>query len=104
MEAPLHPCAIVLYAMRALRAAAVGEPIPTAPPPPPDPARVERAADYAGTYAVSSGSSLQVRADGDRLSLIDAGKTIALYPRGGDTFWADDPKYATFLLAFRPRR
>ncbi len=100
VEAPLHPCAIVLYAMRALRAAAAGEPIPAAPPPPPDPARVERAADYAGTYAAASGSSLQVTADGDRLSLVDAGKTIALYPRGSDTFWADDPKYATFLLAF----
>jgi CubicO group peptidase (beta-lactamase class C family) len=100
VEAPLHPCAIVLYAMRALRAAAAGEPIPAAPPPPPDPARVERAADYAGTYAGASGSSLQVAADGDRLSLIDAGKTIALYSRGSGTFWADDAKYATFLLAF----
>jgi len=101
VEAPLHPCAIVLYAMRALRAAAAGEPIPAAPPPPPDPARVDHAADYAGTYTGASGSALQVTADGERLSLTEAGKTIALYPRGGDTFWADDPKYATFLLAFR---
>ena len=29
---------------------AAGEPIPAAPPPAPDPARVARAADYAGTY------------------------------------------------------
>jgi len=100
VEAPLHPCAIVLYAMRALRAAAAGEPIPAAPPPPLDPARVERAADYAGKYAGANGSPLEVVADGDRLSLVDAGKTISLYPRGGGTFWADDPKYAMFLLAF----
>jgi hypothetical protein len=32
--------------------------------------------------------------------MTDAGKTIPLYPRGPGLFWADDPKYAIFLLAF----
>jgi hypothetical protein len=36
----------------------------------------------------------------DRLALLDGSKRIALYPRGDDTFWADDPNYATFLLLF----
>ncbi|MBV8345907.1 MAG: beta-lactamase family protein [Candidatus Eremiobacteraeota bacterium] len=99
VEAPLHPCAIVLYAMRVLRAQSLGQPIP-APPAYPDPARVERANDYAGTYGSADGAMLQVAAARDRLFLIDGGKRIALCPRGADRFWADDPKYATFLLAF----
>jgi D-alanyl-D-alanine carboxypeptidase len=99
VEAPLHPCAIVLYAMRVLRAQSLGEPLPKAPPPP-DPAHVDRAADYAGTYTAPNAASLRVVAERDRLYLIDGGKPIALYPRGTDLFWADDSNYATFLLAF----
>ena len=99
VEAPLHPCAIVLYAMRVLRAQSVGEPLPT-PPPAPDPANVARASEYAGTYTGANGSSLSVVAASDRLYLVDAAKRIALYRRGRDLFWADDPRFAIFLLAF----
>jgi len=99
VEAPLHPCAIVLYAMRVLRAQSVGEPLPP-PPPAPDPAKVARASEYAGTYAGENGSSLSVVAASDRLYLVDAAKRIALYRRGRDLFWADDPRFAIFLLAF----
>ncbi|HEY6327315.1 MAG TPA: hypothetical protein VIW73_12465, partial [Candidatus Cybelea sp.] len=99
VEAPLHPCAIVLYAMRVLRAQSLGQPIP-APPAAPDPARVGRPGDYPGAYTSPSGALLQVVAVRDRLFLIDGGKRIALYPRGQDQFWADDPNYAMFLLAF----
>jgi D-alanyl-D-alanine carboxypeptidase len=99
VEAPLHPCAIVLYAMRALRAQSVGEPLPS-PPPAPDPAKVARASEYAGAYTGPNGSSLGVVAAGDRLYLMDAAKHIALYRRGHDLFWADDPRFAIFLLAF----
>jgi D-alanyl-D-alanine carboxypeptidase len=99
VEAPLHPCAIVRYAMAVLRAQSLGQPLPP-PPPPPDPARVAHAADYAGTYTAADGSALRVAADGDRLALIDGGTPIALYPRGPNLFWADDPKYAMFLLVF----
>jgi D-alanyl-D-alanine carboxypeptidase len=99
VEAPLHPCAIVLYAMRVLRAQSLGQPLP-APPPAPDPAHVDRARDYAGTYTSSSGALLQVASQGDRLALTDDGKRIPLYPRGADVFWAANPKYALFLLSF----
>lgn len=98
VEAPLHPCAIVRYAMAVLRAQSLGEALP-APPPAPDLARVKHAGDYAGAYT-GNGASLRVAAEGDRLQLIDGEKSIALYPRGLDLFWADDPKYALFLLAF----
>jgi D-alanyl-D-alanine carboxypeptidase len=99
VEAPLHPCAIVLYAMHVLRAQSLGEPLPQ-PPAGPDPAHVARAAEYAATYTGSKGSVLKVTADGDRLQLVEGGKTIALYPRGSGLFWADDPRYADFLLVF----
>jgi D-alanyl-D-alanine carboxypeptidase len=99
VEAPLHPCAIVLYAMRVLRAQSEGKPLPP-PPVAPDPRTVAKAAAYAGTYTSPAGKALRVVAAGDRLSLVDGGATIALYPRGDDAFWADDPRYATFLLAF----
>ncbi len=99
VEAPLHPCAIVLYAMKVLRAQSRGEALP-APPPAPDPARVDRPEDYADTYTAAGGSSLRVAARADRLALIDGGTRISLYPRGPDRFWADDPNYATFLIAF----
>ncbi|MGA2759401.1 MAG: serine hydrolase domain-containing protein [Candidatus Cybelea sp.] len=99
VEAPLHPCAIVLYAMRVLRAQSVGEPLPS-PPPAPDPAKVARANEYAGTYTGANGSSLSVVDAADRLYLMDGAKRIALYRRGHDLFWADDPRFAIFLLAF----
>src|SRR5580700_3051011 len=99
VEAPLHPCAIVLYAMRVLRAQSLGEPLPS-PPLERDPARVSRASEYAGTYTGRDGSSLRVVVAGDRLYLVNAAKRIELYPRGRDLFWADDPELATFLLAF----
>lgn len=99
VEAPLHPCAIVLYAMRVLRAQSAGEPLPSAPPPT-DPLHVERASGYAGTYTASDGSTLHVLNRDDRVLLVDGKKTIALYPRGQDLFWADDPRFAQFALAF----
>ncbi len=99
VEAPLHPCAIVLYAMRVMRAQSLGQALPP-PPPAPDPAHVDDASAYAGTYASASGSPLQVVARGDRLQLLDAGRRIALYPRGAGLFWADDPNYALFMLVF----
>jgi hypothetical protein len=100
VEAPLHPCAIVLYAIRVLRAQSAGEPLPSPPPPPPDPALVARASDYAGTYRDTNGSSLSLTSRGDRLYLNDGNKEIALYPRDTDQFWADDEQFATFLLVF----
>src|SRR3984957_7489680 len=99
VEAPLHPCAIVLYAMKVLRAQSLGEPLPPEPSAP-DPARVARAAEHEGPYSAAGASSLRIATRGERLCLEDAGKEIALYPRGADLFWADAPEFAVFLLAF----
>lgn len=100
VEAPLHPCAIVLYAMRVMHAQAAGQPLPSPPPPPPDPAIVKNGAQWEGTYRAPSGATLGVRAEGDRLYLLDGAAKIALYPRGDDVFWADDPRFALFYLLF----
>jgi CubicO group peptidase (beta-lactamase class C family) len=99
VEAPLHPCAIALYAMRALRAASASEAIPS-PPAPPDRAGVAHAAQYDGLYRAPSGATIEVASSGDRAFMVDGATKIALYPRGSDAFWVDDPRYATFLLAF----
>ncbi|MGA8532669.1 MAG: serine hydrolase [Candidatus Tumulicola sp.] len=99
VEAPLHPCAITLYAMSVLRAQSAGEPLP-APPPTPDLAHVDGASDYAGTYTAPNGAALTVRAQGDHLVLSDGTTVAALYPRDTDQFWADDPRFATYLMAF----
>jgi len=99
VEAPLHPCAIVLYAMHALRAASAGEAIPS-PPAPPDRARVANAAQYDGLYRTPSGATMTVASSGDRAFIVDGDTKIALYRRGSDAFWADDPRYAMFLLNF----
>ena len=99
VEAPLHPCAIMLYAMAVLRAQSEGKPLPPAPVTP-DPRVTKNAAAYVGTYTSPTGKALKVTADGTSLSMVDGSSTIALYPRGDDAFWADDPHYAMFLIAF----
>jgi D-alanyl-D-alanine carboxypeptidase len=99
VEAPLHPCAIVLYAMRVLRAQSLGEALP-APPPPPNPAYVSNGTDYAGTYVARDGKRVTVDGTHGGVTQIDEGQAYALYPRGGDLFWSSDPRYALFLLHF----
>ncbi len=100
VEAPLHPCAIVLYAMRILRAQSLGEPIPAAPPPPENPATTANGNDYSGTYTSPTGASFSVTGVPGRAVMVDRGESYTLYPRGSDLFWSPDPRYALFLLHF----
>ena len=99
VEAPLHPCAIMLYAMSVLRAQSAGEPLPS-PPPARDLAHVANAADYAGKYAAPDGMALAVFAQDGHLMLTDGGSNFTLYPRDIDQFWAGDPRFSTYLIAF----
>jgi len=82
-----------------LHAAAAGAALPSPPPAPPDPAIVDRAAEFAGTYSGSSGS-LTIAAEGNRLYLQTVTQRAALYVRGGDSFWVDDPQYSLYALQF----
>ncbi len=95
-----RPCAIVTYALKALRAYAEGKPLPAVPTAD-DPLHVRAAADYVGTYALHGGSArFTVAAKGDRATLTDANGTHALYPNGDDSFWVDSSAYARESLQF----
>ncbi len=100
VEAPLHPCAIVRYAMAVLRAQSLGDALPAAPGPPPDPAVVEHAADYAGSYRNSDGRRVEVKTEGARLTLVDGGLAYPLLSRGEDSFWTGDPAMTVYELQF----
>lgn len=64
---PGYAIPVALYALRAMRAAQAGEPIPD-PPPAADRRHVEDAGQYAGTFRSPSGDRrLEVTAEGDRL-------------------------------------
>ncbi|HEY8322447.1 MAG TPA: serine hydrolase domain-containing protein [Candidatus Baltobacteraceae bacterium] len=95
-----RPCAIVTYAIKALRAYAEGKPLPVAPKAD-DPLHVDKPAAFAGSYALQGGTKrLVVAANGDRLTLTDANGTYAMYPNGEDSFWIDSPAYAAASLQF----
>lgn len=99
VEAPLHPCAIVLYAMRALLAQSMGAPLP-APLAPSDAALTPNGTDYSGTYTAPGGSAFSVAGVPGRAIMVDGGQSYVLYARGDDLFWSSDPRFALFLLHF----
>ncbi len=94
-----RPCPIVSYALKVLRAQSEGKPLPDMPQPP-DPLKVTKPADYAGTYRAADGSALVVAVNGDDLTLQYGEKSAALYPRGTNSFWVDSPDFAHYLLQF----
>lgn len=103
VEAPLHPCAIVLYAIRVLQAQSAGQPLPAVPAALGNYLQrtaVKNAAAYAGTYTAPDGSTLKIAANGTGLELQTPAGTKTLYPRGGDTFYVDDPRFGVSGLTF----
>jgi CubicO group peptidase (beta-lactamase class C family) len=103
VEDPLHPCAIVLYAMKVLRAQSLGQPLPAVPASQPmylDRTVVTDAAKFAGTYTSPDGSQLAIAASGTGLGLQTPGGVKPLYPRDDNTFWVDDPRFAIYGLHF----
>ena len=103
VEAPLHPCAIVLYAISVLQAQSAGQPLPPIPAPIGNYLQrttVTNPADYAGTYTAPNGSALTFAVNGTTLALQTPQGPKLLYPRGGSTFYVDDPRFAVFGLNF----
>ena len=100
VEAPLHPCAIVKYAMEVLRAQSLGQPLPQPPAGPPIAPAKANAADYAGTYRSADGAGVVVANDNGALSLHDGAKSYQLVAQGHDLFWTDDPRFTVFYVAF----
>jgi hypothetical protein len=90
--------------MNLWREAYLGEPLGTALDavdlPPPDPTRVENAADIEGTYR-GDRKTLTLAAEGGKLVLhLQEGGGIALEKRGEDAFYVPHPGLNRFLLRF----
>jgi CubicO group peptidase (beta-lactamase class C family) len=97
----LRPRPVAEYALRLMRACRSGAPLPELPPPA-DPRSVPRAADYAGRYTGENGRALDIRAEGDRLFLLQDNQRIALEPAvdTAEAFHVAHPDYARYLLIF----
>jgi len=96
---------IAMFALKLLRAGLHDQGLP--PVPPIDAAKVENAAEYAGTYPAfpehprrASGRVLTLVAEGERLILRYDDERIVLERRGPDRFYVDHPDFALFLLDF----
>jgi D-alanyl-D-alanine carboxypeptidase len=87
-----------MYALKVMAAAAVGADLPPLPDPP-DPSKVEKAADYAGAYRRGE-SGLTFRAEGDRLLLEHGGESIPLETVGPHGFLVPHPDFSRYLLKF----
>lgn len=97
-----RPIPVVRYALALLSAASHGQELPAPPPPPPSPTMVKNAADYAGTFILSSssGEKLVLASEGDQLTLQHAGARIVLEQAGGDSFLVKHPDFDLFTLSF----
>lgn len=101
-----RPLTVIRYALALLGAAARGEALPEAPPPPAAPATVKNAADYAGTYTGANGSKLVLTSGAEQLILQNAGVLqparlpVVLERIGDDSFLVKHPDFALFALNF----
>jgi D-alanyl-D-alanine carboxypeptidase len=87
------------YALLVVDSALHGKPLPPLPEIDP-PARVKKAADYAGAYAAADGRRLELAAEGERLVLHYEGKRLVLESRDEDAFYVPHPDFALYLLRF----
>lgn len=98
-----RPIAVVRYALALLGAASRSQELPAPPPPLPSPASIKNAADYAGTFSLSSSADekkLVLATEGDKLILQHAGSRIVLEQAGRDTFLIKHPDFELFTLGF----
>ena len=98
-----RPCAIVEHALRTLRAAAKGKPLPSLPAAP-DVAQVKNARAYAGTYRTPAHDAAiaVVAPQTDRLALVVDGVRHPLLPVGNGIFWTDDARFRLSGIRFIP--
>ena len=97
VEAPLHPCAIVLYAMRVLRAQSSAKPLPAPARRRRIRARVAHARAITPARIASPSGALTASREPRRPARSDRRRQNdrALSARRRTHFWADDPQYAT---------
>jgi len=95
-----RPVAVTKYAVELFNASADGKPLPEAPAPPPAPAEVKNAADYAGIFSSLDGNKLELVAEGNKLVLVLPNRRVALERAGGDRFIVKHPDFDGYLLGF----
>ncbi|HEX3660905.1 MAG TPA: serine hydrolase domain-containing protein [Acidobacteriaceae bacterium] len=95
-----RPTAVTEYAVRLLRAERESGSLPAAPAIA-DPREAANAADYAGTFTASNGSTLTFAAREKQLSLIHGSTAVPLQHSSGDEFISTVPgNFAEFNLTF----
>ena len=94
-----RPNPVVVYALKAMRAANAGQTMPMRPAPNP-PERIEKAEEYAGLFTSPDGRKLEFMATGERLLLLYKGERLQLETTAGGGFWAPHPDFARFLISF----
>jgi CubicO group peptidase (beta-lactamase class C family) len=96
-----RPTAVTQYAVRLLRAEHESKPLP-APEVIADPADVDNASEYAGTYlAVGGSKQLVFKEDGKHLVLVQGDQQIVLQRSDGDSFVSTvQGQYADYSLVF----
>lgn len=99
LNGPGSPARVTEFALKTLRAALKNQDLPELPAPRVV-TQVEKAADYAGTYASPEGKTLTLVAEGERLLLVRGEERIALERRGEDSFYVNHPDFQLFLLGF----
>lgn len=93
------------FAINVVRAALHNQDLPPLPAPDP-PTRIEKAADYAGTYTSPEGRTLTLVAEGEQLLLVRGQEKITLERReftsyvDENSFYVDHPDFRMFLLRF----
>jgi CubicO group peptidase (beta-lactamase class C family) len=99
VNGPGQPRDIAGYGLELLQARFHNRQLPD-PPARDEPARVDNAADYAGTYLAQDGRRLHLVAGGEQPLLEHDGKRLALERRGEDCFFVPHSDFARYLLQF----
>lgn len=100
MNGPGDPYGITVYALKVLRAASCGQPLPDVPSIR-DPFRISNAADYAGTYQSTDGKALAFEAVDDNLLVRIGESAHPLEQVGYDSFYCQHPSLDRFVLQFQ---
>jgi hypothetical protein len=98
INGPGNQDAVARFALDTLAAASRGEALPELPELT-DPAVIENAGEYAGSYTAATGT-LEIRANSNRLRLRHDAEWLALSRLGSEAFLVEHPDFALFPLRF----
>ena len=94
-----RPNPVVVYALKAMRAANATQTLPPLPLPK-LPGKIEKAEEYAGVFTSPEGRKMEFMAEGDRLFLLHKGQRLQLESTTGPGFLAQHSDLDRFLISF----